>query len=519
MKVVTVEEMRRLDAACIREAGISTDVLMENAGLGVAQKVRQLLGDVSRVPILVLVGPGNNGGDGLVVARHLQDWGARVTAYIVVPRPPDDQKLTQAEERGVMLLDASSDSGLESFRNALSSVRLVVDAILGTGHLRPLRDTVRDVMTELGRQRSQRRELILLALDLPTGLDGDTGAVDPATPAFDVTVTLAFPKAGLFRFPGAATVGRLETVDIGIPAHLAEGISCELLTARWVAERLPSRPLDAHKGTFGHLLIVAGSRNYVGAAALAAEAAYRVGAGLVTLATPASIYPILAASTIEATHLPLPETEPGRLSLDAVPLVAEELARCDALLVGCGMGLYPDARLFLERLLFEKLPRELPTVVDADGLNNLARVDNWWERIAPPAILTPHPGEMARLSGTSARELQEDRLDTARTWAARWGKVVVLKGAFSVVASPQGTTQISPFANPALASGGTGDVLAGAIAGLLTQGIAPFEAAACGVYLHGAAGEEARNALGDTGVIARDLLGELPRVIKRLRAG
>lgn len=519
MKVVTVEEMRRLDAACMQEAGISTDVLMENAGLAVAEKVRELLGDVSRVPVLVLVGPGNNGGDGLVVARHLQEWDARVTVYVVAPRPPDDPKLTQAEERGVMLLDASSDPGLESFRSALSSARLAVDAILGTGHLRPLQGTVREVMMGLGKERDQRRELTLVALDLPTGLDGDTGAVDPATPAFDVTVTLAFPKAGLFRFPGAATVGRLETVDIGIPSCLAEEISCELLTAQWVAERLPSRPLDAHKGTFGRLLIVAGSRNYVGAASLAAEAAYRVGAGLVTLAAPASIYPILAASTTEATHLPLPEGEPGRLNEDAVPLVAEELARCDALLVGCGMGQYPDARLFLERLLFEKQPRDLPVIVDADGLNNLAQVDSWWERIASPAILTPHPGEMARLSGISAREVQEDRLDTARTWAARWGKVVVLKGAFSVVASPQGLTQINPFANPALASGGTGDVLAGAIGGLLAQGMAPVEAAACGVYLHGAAGEEARDDLGDTGVIATDLLPLIPRVIKRLRAG
>jgi len=177
----------------------------------VADKVRELLGDVSKVPILVLVGPGNNGGDGLVVARHLQDWGARVTVYVIVPRPPDDQKLKQAEERGVVLLDASSDPGLESFRSALSSTRLVVDAILGTGHLRPLQGTVREVMMRLREERGQRRELTLVALDLPTGLDGDTGAVDAATPAFDVTITLAFPKAGLFRFPGAATVGRLET--------------------------------------------------------------------------------------------------------------------------------------------------------------------------------------------------------------------------------------------------------------------------------------------------------------------
>ena len=519
MKIVTVEEMRRLDAACATEMGIPTDTLMENAGLAVAEKARKLLGDVRNAPVLILIGPGNNGGDGLVAARHLQDWGALVTVYLALPRKGQDPNLVRAQMKGVTIVDTSSDTDLKLFRNALSGTRLAIDAVLGTGRLRSLQGTLKEMMTRLREERNKRQDLALMALDIPTGMDGDSGEVDPATPQFDVTVTLAWPKVGLFRFPGAAKVGRLEVVDIGIPPQLAEGIDTELVTPGWVSEKLPSRPLDAHKGTFGRLLIVAGSLNYVGAVALAAEAAYRVGAGLVTIAAPSSIYPIIAASATEATHLPLPEVEPGRLGPDSVPIVENALGQYNALVVGCGMGQHPETQAFLERLLLQNSSNGLPTVVDADGLNNLARTEDWWKRMTWPVVLTPHPGEMARLTGASAGNVQSDRLGTARAWAARWGKVVVLKGAHSVVASPQGLVRVSPFANPALASAGTGDVLAGAIGGLLAQGVPLSDAAACGVYLHGAAGEEVRKEIGDAGLIARDLLGWLPKVAFRLHGG
>lgn len=517
MKIVTIEEMRKIDAACAKEMGITTDTLMENAGLAVAQKAREMLGEVQAVPVLVLVGPGNNGGDGLVAARCLQEWGAYTTAYLALPRKADDPNLERARAKGVSILDALSDPGLKLFSRTLGGARLVIDAALGTGRLRPLEGAVKEMMSRLQMERAARRDLTLLALDIPTGMDADTGVVDPATPCFDATVTLAYPKTGLFRFPGAARVGRLHVVDIGIPEQLAQHINRELLTPQWVAERLPSRPLDAHKGAFGRLLIVAGSRHYVGAAALAAEAAYRVGAGLVTIASPSSIYPILAATAVEATHLPLPEMAPGRLSSEAALVVEGEIERCSALLVGCGMGQYPQVQAFLERLLLHEPPKAIPTVVDADALNSLARVDEWWRSMEWPAILTPHPGEMARLTGESTSSIQGDRLESAREWAGRWGKVVVLKGAFTVVAPPQGPVRVSPFANPALASAGTGDVLAGAIAGLLAQGVPLSEAAGCGVYIHGAAGEEAREEIGEVGVIARDLLSRLPKVISSLR--
>lgn len=518
MKIVTVEEMRRLDAACATQMGIPTAMLMENAGRAVAEKARDALGgDVAGVPVLVLVGPGNNGGDGLVAARYLQEWGAEATAYLVAARKPDDPNLNLCYVNNVIVLEASSDPGLERLRSELSRSQLVIDAVLGTGHLRPLEGAVRDAMSLTWRERQRRHDLTLLALDIPTGMDADTGAVDEATPFFDLTVTLAYPKHGLFRFPGAAHIGRLEIADIGIPPQLAEDIKTELVTAQWASERLPVRPLDSHKGTFGRLLIVGGSRNYVGATALAAEAAYRVGAGLVTVAAPESIYPVLAASVKEATHLPLPEAETGHIGVEAVLVVREALTQYDALVVGCGIGQHPMTKAFLDRLLLDVPNATLPLLVDADGLTHLAHIPGWPERLAWPTVLTPHPGEMARLTGSSTRDVQADRLATARLWASRWGHAIVLKGAYTVIVSPDGRAMVSPFANPALASAGTGDVLAGAIGGLLAQGMKPFEAAACGVYLHAAAGDMVREETGDAGLLARDLLPRLPEVIHNIR--
>ncbi|MDP3063887.1 MAG: NAD(P)H-hydrate dehydratase [Chloroflexota bacterium] len=292
-----------------------------------------------------------------------------------------------------------------------------------------------------------------------------------------------------------------------------------MLTPQWVAGRLPQRPLDAHKGSFGRLLVVAGSRNYVGAAVLAAGGAYRAGAGLVTIATPESIYPIVAGSALEATHLPLPESSPGQVAVVAADLVREHAPQYEALVVGCGMGQSAETRAFLERLLLADPPLDKPVILDADALNNLAQIARWHERLRCRAVLTPHPGEMARLTGLSAGDIQSKRWETAQEWARRWGQVVVLKGAFTVVASPAEGLAVSPFANPALASAGTGDVLAGAIGGLLTQGLSPFEAACCGVYLHAAAGERVRVQVGDSGLLASDLLPWIAQAARALRSG
>ena len=526
LKVVTAARMTALEQESERQ-GTSTDTLMETAGLAVAEYARQRLGSVAASNVLVLVGPGNNGADGLVTARHLRRWGADVTACLLTRRPGVDPKLDLARNYGVSILDLSQDSGLGPLDRLLARSRLVIDAILGTGRSRPLQGVVREALLRVAAVRETGRGPLLLALDLPTGLDADTGTVDEATPAMDATLALGFPKVGLLSFPGAGKVGQLVTLDIGLPDGVGQDdISLELMTPGWVGSVLPGRPLDSHKGTYGHLLVVAGSRNYVGAACLVARAAHRAGAGLVTLATPESVYPIVAAQLTETIHLPLPEDAAGRIHPEAAHMLREEISQYDALAVGSGLGRSDGVADFVETLLLAGRSASLPVLVDADGLNSLARLRSWWRRRSGPLVLTPHPGEMATLTGLSTAEVQADRIGVARQWAAHWQSVVVLKGAFTAVAEPGALSdggpqtgsalRLSPFANPGLASGGTGDVLTGIIGSLLAQGMDPFDAAGCGVYLHGAAAETITAKQGPVGLLASEVAEALPRTIRSI---
>ena len=519
MKIVTSEQMRRIEERS-EQAGVSTDTLMENAGLAVAERARRHLGSVEGVHVVVLVGSGNNGGDGLVAARHLHEWRARVTAYICRDRRADDSKLNAIRDQGIPIIHASNDEGLDLLRETLESARLVIDAVLGTGRARPIEGTLKDVLVELGGAKDRRRELSILALDMPSGLDADTGAVDPVCPTADVTVTLGYPKVGLYMFPGAQHTGHVEISDIGVPPGLDDDIHLELMTRQWARAALPTRPISAHKGTFGSTMVVAGSASFVGAAYLAATAAARSGAGLVTMAIPQSIQNAVAAKATEPTYIPLPESSPGVYASQAADILLDSLHSYDSLLVGCGMGQAPATMELLERLLYSGAPLP-PIVVDADALNFFAGSQDpaWWERMRSGAVVTPHPGEMARLSSASISAVEADRTNNAIQSAAKWNKVVVLKGAYTVVASPSGQARLSPFANPGLASAGTGDVLAGTIAGLLAQGLGLEDGAALGVHVHAVAGELVRDDIGDTGMLASDVLGALPRAIKALREG
>ena len=489
---------------------------MEVAGLAVARRVRHHIGHLIGVPILVLVGPGNNGGDGLVTARHLHNWGAGVVVYICRDRRKPDPKLDIVREQGQQILHASDDDDLSKLKALLSSAHMVVDSVLGTGRARPMEGTIKSIFRELAQAQSGRDDLRVLALDLPTGLNADTGAADPVCPTVDVTVALGYPKVGMFTFPGSDLLGKLEVVDIGLPAGLDDDVGLELMTPHWVGKKLPRRPSDAHKGSFGRTLVVAGSRNFIGAAYLAGTAATRVGAGLVTIAIPESLQMAVASRAIEPTYLPLPESSPGVVSSDAASMIGEVMGQYSSLLIGCGLGQDPATREMVESLLYSGLDLP-PTVVDADGLNTLSGSSDWTSRFKGLAILTPHPGEMSRLVGGSTSDVQKDRIELAVQSAVKWNKITVLKGAHTVIAYPDGTAKVSPYANPGLASAGTGDVLAGTIAGLLSQGTSMEDAAALGVYLHGEAGERVRAELGDTGMIASDLLPVLPRVIKSLR--
>jgi len=554
MKLVTVEQMRRIEQLS-DAAGHSYAAMMERAGTAVAVAIESRM-VVKNKRILVLVGPGNNGGDGLVAARALREADAEVSCYLFRDRP-QDPLLIAVGEQGCFVAVAPDDLQLRVLRRLVKGAHVIVDALLGTGTARPIEGDLAKILDIVKSQvqakkgpatsglveivavltSSHEASPLIVAVDGPTGLNYDTGALDPAAIPADVTVTLAYPKFGHFAFPGAVACGQLVVADIGADPKLADNITLEVADAEMIRALLPARPANAHKGTFGKAMIVAGSIYYSGAAALAAQAATRVGTGLVTLCPPRSIYGVVASKLTEVTYQPLPD-DMGVLNTDAANVLAEKVEGYQALLVGPGLSAEKEAVAFVRRLLnveppakkahlgfqlstAEAEPDKLtlpPLVVDADALNALAEVDGWAERLSRPSILTPHPGEMARLMKLEDKSsLDQDRVETARKMAMEWGHIVILKGAFTVIAHPQGRTVILPFANPALATAGSGDVLAGAIVGLLAQGLAPFEAAMCGAYLHGLAGEIARREIGDAGAVAGDALARLPAAIRQLR--
>ncbi|HEX9413489.1 MAG TPA: NAD(P)H-hydrate dehydratase [Ktedonobacterales bacterium] len=504
MNIVTVDQMRHLEQQADVQFGLNSATLMEHAGRSVAEIVRSHRGgSVAQSRVLVLVGPGNNGGDGEVAARYLQSWGAVVARFVW-------------RERRLETASGSASVGADfaEVRTALSEADIVLDAVLGTGHARPLDPSMRQLFAWVEEERRIRPSLLVVAVDLPTGLNADTGEVDSGTLRADLTITLAYPKVGMFVFPGADYIGELEIGDIGLPASLADDLSLNLLDAATVRPLLPPRPLDSNKGTFGKAMLWAGSLPYPGSAFLAASAAGRVGAGLVTLAVPPELAPIYAIKLSETTlHLLLPDRtasadERARDLMAALPGYI-------ALLAGPGLGQSESTQALLDAVFrgLTALPASARPrlVVDADGLNHLARSERWWEQLPAGSVVTPHPGEMTRLcGGERVSGGGPERVAVARARAAQWGHVVVLKGACTVVAAPDGSTSLHWPPNPALASAGTGDVLAGVITGLLAQGLEPFAAACAGVYLHGRAGLLVSARLGVAGLAASDLLPELP---------
>lgn len=549
MRILSISEMRALESTADM-AGHSYAQMMEQAGKSLAIAV------VHHAPVkgrrvLVLVGPGNNGGDGLVAARLLHESGAHVTAYLTHKRvPAEDAVFQRAHVAGMTVVHAPEDADYETLRRLAAHTHIIIDSLLGIGAAPPLRGVVADVLRQVKTGLAQAAadpltalnrppkpappRPLIVAVDGPSGLDFDTGAIDPLALKAHVTVTFAAPKWGHFALPGAAYVGELLVADIGIPKSVeisSKGVTVPdpASVRRW----LPARPLDAHKGTFGKALIVAGSLNYTGAAILAASAAVRTGAGLVTLAIPHTLHAAIVPAVPEATYILLTHAL-GLLDARAAAPLLEKAADYSALLIGPGLSHTPETTAFMRRFLGldagkrgtgfapnvtppeAERPILPPLVVDADGLNILSEIPDWPALLPPGTILTPHPGEMARLTGKTTAEIQADRLHSAQTSAAAWGHIVVLKGAFTVVAAPDGETALLPFANPGLGSAGTGDVLAGAIVALRAQGLDAFEAAVAGAYLHGMAGEIARERLGAAGMAASDVTRALPEACHRV---
>lgn len=510
-KVVTVNQMRILE----REAealGLPGPALMENAGRAVAEVIRARFRVTTFRQVLVLVGPGNNGGDGLVAARHLADAGFDVVVYLVDRPFSQDAKLALLQQRHVPLISLADDLGLIRLDTALAEADLLVDAVLGTGRARPIVDGMADVLDHANRQRPRA---VIVSVDLPTGVNADTGQADPHAVHADLTITLGNPKRGLLLGDGVDLAGEVVVVDIGIPAVLEATIPIDYASPASIARLLPHRSRAGHKGTFGRALVVAGSVHYTGAPVLAALGAERIGAGLVTLACPASVRESLAAHTVETTFLPLPDEGTGTLTPASLEPLLAVLADYAGLLVGPGIGRSPATATFLEQLLARYPRPELPLVVDADALTLLGQWEHWWERLPRQVILTPHVGEMARLSGQPP---PTDRIEWAVTSARSWRAVVVLKGPYTVVAQPDERATVEPFATPALATAGTGDVLAGAILGLLAQGLAAGDAATAGAFVHGLAGQIMEQQIGPSGGLATDLASLLSRALTSLRA-
>ncbi len=524
MKLATAAEMRLLDRTAIEEFHIPGIVLMENAGRGTVEFMVRELGPVRDRPVIIFAGPGNNGGDGLVIARHLHQRGGRPVIFFLVDpeRLQGDAAVNFRIVRRLRLplhiiadaddLDAAADK-IAGIR-AGAPVWSLVDAIFGTGLKRPLAGRFLATVNLIDRLRNELG-CPVTAVDIPSGLDADNGRILGGCAPADLTATYGLVKPGHVMNGGADLIGKLHCVDIGIPPEAVSraGLPGEALDHR-ITQLLKKRKTSAHKGNFGHLLILAGSEGKTGAAILSGLAALRAGTGLVTLAVPHRLNPIFESSLVEAMTIPLPNSGTC-LSIDDYDLLRDLLPGKDALVIGPGIGTAAKTRELVLRLYREL---DLPMVVDADGLNILAMAPDMIAEPPGPRILTPHPGEMSRLAGLATGEIQADRLRAARRFAAGTGARVengvtlILKGAGTIICDPDGSWAVNTTGNPGMAAGGMGDVLSGLIGGLLAQGYAPAAAARLGVYLHGLAADRLA-AERRQGYLASEVAAVIPDVI------
>ncbi len=510
MRVLKPQEMQALDALAVKR-GADPLALMERAGRAVAEQARDILSSCIDRRVTVVCARGKNGGDGLVAARYLSEWGALVEVFLLDPveelHPDSLRNLRRMKESGIDWIPYE----VGSLRESLGRADLVVDALFGIGFRGRAEGAYGECIDEIN---SSGRPV--LAVDIPSGVDGLTGAVKgPAVRALR-TVTFAYPKTGLYLYPGAALVGELVVRDIGIPHELLGEVAESDIQAidQQVEDLYPQRPPDAHKGSCGRVLLLAGSPGLTGAAALASRAVLRSGAGVATLGVAESLNPVLEVKLTEVMTLPLPEDPPGHLCEACLRPVMAAMERHDVLALGPGLGT-AEGTSSLVRALLEGV--EKPVVLDADGLNCLNGDTGPLERREAPAVLTPHPGELARLMGSTVAEVEEDRLAAASEAASRTGCVVVLKGAHTVIAGPEGRIGINTSGHPGMATAGSGDVLTGCVSTFLAQGLVPFEAACCAVYLHGKAGELAAHMGGEVGMLAGDIVSCLPLARSRRR--
>jgi len=512
MYLVTASEMQQMDRQTIESFGIPGRVLMENAGLGATRILSDQFDDIINKKVGVIAGPGNNGGDGFVIARYLAQKGSDVAVYLFAEsaRVKGDAaaNLKLLFPLNVPVVEMPDEQSFLAHKTGMLHKEIWIDALLGTG----LKSDVKGYFKKIIEFINDLSKPVF-SVDIPSGLNSDTGQVCGACIRAQVTATFAFAKTGHMLFPGAEHTGYLEIIDIGIPDHIAKSIRPKqhLLTPKRIRLAFKPRIPDAHKGTTGHVLIVSGSAGKTGAAAMTAMSAMRAGAGLVTLAIPESLNPILETQVLEAMTYPLRETENGIIGESSFNKIMDLLLGKKSLAIGPGLGEAAETKKLVHRIIKES---PVPIVIDADGLNNIAGSTELLKKAKAPLILTPHPGEMARLMGSTTGSVQKDRITCAREFAKKFNVHIVLKGAKTIIAHPEGNIFINPTGNPGMASGGMGDVLTGIIAGLVAQGFSPETATHTGVYLHGAAADMLAQKIGPFGYLSTEVMNAIPGQIK-----
>ncbi|MCB2202961.1 NAD(P)H-hydrate dehydratase [bacterium] len=517
MKVLSVAEMQSVEKKA-NQSGISYQNMMENAGRGVARWVASHLPTAAGV--IGLVGSGNNGGDTLIALTELAARGVRTTAFLVKSRQADEDLVGEYINAGGALVDISNGEHLEVLKEALLTGTVLLDGVLGTGLKLPLRGQLAEIMAEINSIVLSGPNTVVIAVDCPSGVDCDTGEAAEQTLKASHTIVMAAMKQGLLRHPARGLSGEFQLVNIGI-GSVSQYIGDEvpkMLDLNWVRAKLPERPDTGHKGTFGTCMVIAGSPAYTGAAYLAGKGAYRAGCGLVHMAALPSVRQSLAGAFVEGVWTVLPEQD-GQFGPDGVRELAPKLKAVNSLIVGPGWGISLQNQAFLANLL-GVIPEDLPTLFDADGLKLLAEIPVWWEKVPKRTILTPHPGEMAVLTGLPVEQIQANRWAIARRFAQNWGVVLLLKGAVSVIAGPEGHLLINPISDSALAKAGSGDVLSGVIGGLLAQKkLDAIDASGIGAWVHGMAGVAAKQRIGSAvSVTARDILESVGDAFKQIEA-
>lgn len=511
MRIVTNEEMQKIDRWAQRELGIPSAVLMENAGRGCVEVLAQYR-RLRDQRVLVVCGPGNNGGDGLVIARHAQNRGCAVQALLTVSaRALAGDALVNYQIARRSGFDLHTNAGPAELARAIQTFHptCIVDALFGTGfHGVPALRYAR--MFEM----INESDALVLAVDVPSGINGDTGQFKRACVVADVTAIMGLPKRGHWLYPGRELCGHLHLVDIGIPMDLLVDGFPQVPSYEFIGHLLPRRAPAGHKGTFGTVVTVAGAKGYSGAVVLSIRAALKTGAGYVRAAVPASIAEIVENRALEAVKLVLPETASGTIARRSASILAPVLKHCSSVILGPGLTTNEETALFLADIL----PLvSSPAVIDADALNIMARRPSLFRRLKVPFVITPHPGEFSRLTGHSPADVNNRRIDLSADHARRIGGVVVLKGAPTVVASPSGATYVNPTGNSGLATAGSGDVLAGMIGGLIAQGADVLSAAASAVFLHGLCADLALEKSNEYSLTAGDLLAYIPAAINRVK--